>query len=152
MRRGTDRTARRLMGLGLATAISSSLGGCVHSYSDQAETVKERLIGIPGRSLRGCIGAPTDVRIEGDTEYLIYRWLLDSREEPARQTTREEMEEMREKSLSARSVGPRPGTCELVFEVREGRVSDVAADGRTAAGLNWNAGCALLARRCLPRS
>jgi hypothetical protein len=43
--------------------------------------------------------------------------------------------------------------CELVFEVREGRVQSVEVEGRRASGLNNDAECIQKAERCTrPRS
>jgi hypothetical protein len=45
---------------------------------------------------------------------------------------------------------PAKGFCVLDFELRDGAVASVSADGRDAQGMNAAGPCMLEARRCIP--
>jgi hypothetical protein len=50
------------------------VAACLTSFAQQAEEVRQGLIGFPARDLRRCIGLPRDVDVQGDLEVQVYRW------------------------------------------------------------------------------
>jgi hypothetical protein len=125
-----------------------ALAACVGSYSRAVEETRAGLVGLSGRELRRCLGAPTQVDLVGDVEQQSYRF-----------------ERWQESSFSASDPwDPRPGPggmgaatraeypsfCQLDFELRGGAVAAVRAHARDMQGMNADAACLLEARRCLP--
>ena len=126
------------------------------------------LVGVPARDLRACIGVPIDVNVDGETEYLTYRWVEEPEDEEDPFPSRSPFPEI----PRGPDVG-RPGSraetldpelrrdgqrriprgvrfCELVFEIEEGRVRNVEVEGRRASGLRDDLDCISKARSCVP--
>jgi hypothetical protein len=58
----------------LAALVALLAAACLTSFAQQAEEVRQGLIGFPARQLRGCIGLPLDVDVRGELEVQTYRW------------------------------------------------------------------------------
>jgi len=114
------------------------------------ESLKARLIGIDARSLRRCVGVPTEIDVTGEREVLVYHFAV----RPDR---------LRDEIPVRRSGGvlrvPPPGGrlgrssslsgfCELTFELQDGRVQGVEVRARRPSGLNDDAGCLRRADAC----
>jgi hypothetical protein len=134
--------------------------------------VRAKLIGLKARELNGCVGVPFNIDEDGETEYLTYRWVDQEESDPFGEPTprfpsvpRDPAEVLRRgtgnypgesdpRDRTAKSEEARPprgvAYCELVFEVREGRVQSVEVEGRRANGLNDDADCISKAERCVP--
>jgi len=135
--------------------IAALLAGCL-TLAKQAEQVRQGLIGMPSRSLHGCLGEPQGVDLREEVEYLTYRWPLDETFSEFPESDRVGPGQERD-TIVLRSRKPRPslasdkGFCQLVFELREQRVANVVAHGRFPSGLNADVECVLKAERCLER-
>lgn len=107
---------------------------------------------MPANSLRYCIGDPASVDVDGEVEYVTYRWALG-----ATRSGRQGAEVYAPQPSGVGSSASRApdafetGYCEIVFEVRERAIADLKVEGRTAAGLNDDARCMLFADRCTER-
>jgi hypothetical protein len=136
--------------------VAALLAGCL-TYAKQAEQVRQGLIGMPSRSLHGCLGEPQAVDLREEVEYLTYRWALGEPfaefPEPDRIVPGAEMQGPI--VIGGRrprpSLDPDKGFCQLVFELREHRVANVTAHGRFPSGLNADVQCVIKAERCLER-
>lgn len=140
------------------------LASCLPSIADRVAEVRAKLIGVKARDLNGCVGVPYSVDEDGETEFLTYRWFdaeeSDPFDEPLtrRRYPGENPDLLRRDEPAGRDGKPdeddRPprgiAYCELVFEVREGRVQSVEVEGRRANGLNDDADCISKAERCAP--
>lgn len=130
-----------------------ALAACVGSYSRAVEETRAGLIGLSGRELRRCLGAPTQVDVVGDVEqqsYRFERW----REPGVSADPWEDRVVLGGGAPGSGGLAPEgdtyPSYCQLDFELRGGAVAAVAADGRDMRGMNADAACMLEARRCLP--
>lgn len=130
------------------------LAGCL-SYAQEAERVRQQLVGLPSRSLHGCLGEPQGVDLRPEVEYLTYRWELkrprDEFPEPDRIVPGPGAHGpivLTPRRPNA-SLDPDKGFCQLVFELRDHKVASVTVHGRNANGLNADADCVLQAERCL---
>jgi len=131
---------------------------CAGSYSREAEETRAGLLGLGGLDLRECLGVPTEFEIDGDVERQSYRFRND--EEPSISLgTAASDGGMRGLHLPGErgyepDVLPHGGAvtpwCQLDFELTEGRVTKVAAQGRTSWGTVADESCLLRARDCLP--
>ena len=134
--------------------VAALLAGCL-TYAKQAELVRQGLIGMPSRSLHGCLGEPQTVDLREEVEYLTYRWPLGERfdefPEPDRILPGPEMRDtiVVGSRRPRASLDPDKGFCQLVFELREHRVANVTAHGRSPSGLNADVECVIKAERCL---
>lgn len=121
------------------------LAGC---QSERVEEVRSALIGLDARTLQRCLGEPRDMQIETEVEYITYFWELFFDEKGMRVLDPQE----RREALSPLSrIHATLGYCQIVFEIRDRRISQVEARGQNGAGSRWNSGCLLRAKRCLPR-
>jgi hypothetical protein len=119
----------------------------------RVEQTRAKLIGVKARDLSRCVGVPFSVDEDGETEYLTYRWLEEEETDPLNRPR------YPAPSFPGTRVDPDLDTdkpprgvayCELVFEVRGGRVRGVDVEGRRASGLNDDADCILKAEGCIP--
>lgn len=147
------------------------------SFGTTSARLKEKLVGVTGLELRQCIGVPTDTSMDGASEFLTYRFAVED-ERPLDADTEDRLrrrgrvnpvdgvpsgtdsidpldpnsptieDEMRAERRRGR---PKLGYCELVFEMRDGAVRGVEAEGRSADGLNRDIDCLVRTRRCIPK-
>jgi hypothetical protein len=122
------------------------LAACAGSFSRAVEETRAGLIGLSGRELRRCLGAPTQVDMVGDVEQQTYRFERWQESSP----WAEAPFPPRPGSLEATPRADFPSYCQLDFELRAGAVAEVRASGRDMQGMNADAACLLEARRCLP--
>jgi hypothetical protein len=137
-----------------ALGIAVLAAGCLTSMAQRVEQTEQKLIGVKARDLNRCIGVPFSVDEDGATEYLTYRWLEEEQTDPFDRPlyTPPPVRSDRgtEPDLGADKPPRGVAYCELVFEVRDGRVRSVDVEGRRASGLNDDADCILKAERCIP--
>ena len=133
-----------------------ALCACVGSYAKEIEDTRAGLVGLTGRELRRCLGAPAEVEILDRVEQQTYRFT----------PQHDPWVSVQSGSGSGPTIGthtvPAPGTfgsdagrdspayCQLDFELRDGRVAQVRSEGRDEQGMNASGSCLLAARRCLP--
>ena len=161
----------RLSNAARGVLLALALASCLPTIADRVAEVRAKLIGLKARDLNGCVGVPFNIDEDGETEYLTYRWVDQEESDPfeakrfpslppdpaevlRRQRGDTEPEDPRDRNAKEDESRPPRGVayCELVFEVREGRVKGVEVEGRRANGLNDDAQCISKAERCLPRS
>ena len=139
----------------LALASLALTTGCLFgSYSRAVEETRADLIGLPARELRKCLGAPAHVEVLGEVEKQTYRFELEREgwSITGGSTMGGNVVESRAGGRPdgfGTSRSPTRGECELEFELRDGAVADVSANGRNAQGMNASAPCMLEARRCI---
>ncbi len=143
-----------------ACLILTSLAlGCASSLGAAANQVRSEIIGMPALQIRECLGVPDEFDVVGDSErWFMARPLRPHTSAPALSPGAESPHALKgERDPDAVLVrfieNPRleripPGYCRLVFEITNKRVVSFEAKGRDRDGLNANARCALLARRC----
>jgi hypothetical protein len=154
---GRRASARRLV-LG---AVALGFASCLPTIADRVAEIQAKLIGVKARDLNGCVGVPFSVDEDGETEFLTYRWFnveeSDPFDEPARRRFPGDPPDLLDRAdptvRDGKEKDDRPprgvAYCELVFEVREGRVQSVEVEGRRANGLNDDVDCIAKAERCL---
>jgi hypothetical protein len=150
-----QRAALALLALGCAS--------CLASIADRVAEVRAKLIGVKARDLNSCVGVPFSVDEDGETEYLTYRWFDAEESDPfddpiaRRRFPGDDPDVLGRAEPVGRDGKPktereRPplgvAYCELIFEVREGRVQSVEVEGRRANGLNDDVDCISKAERC----
>ena len=121
---------------------------CVGSYAQGVEDTRAGLVGLTGRELRRCLGAPMQVDVVGEVEqqsYRIERW-----EESSFSSSDPWNARPGPGGMSPATRGDYPSFCQLDFELRDGAVAAVQAYGRDTQGMNADAACLLEARRCIP--
>lgn len=131
---------------------------CAGGYAREVDETRAGLLGLSGLDLRECLGVPSEFEIDGDVERQSYRFERD--DEPAISLgTAASGGGMHGLHLpSERGYDPAarppdaagPSWCQLDFELTKGRVTKVAAQGRTSEGMIADSRCLLSARRCLP--
>jgi hypothetical protein len=127
--------------------------GCLASMAQRVEQTEQKLIGVKARDLSRCIGVPFSVDEDGATEYLTYRWLEEEETDPFDRPLYPPPTVRSDRTgpdLAADKPPRGVAYCELVFEVRDGRVRGVDVEGRRASGLNDDADCILKAEGCIP--
>ncbi|MBM4337508.1 MAG: hypothetical protein FJ108_16600 [Deltaproteobacteria bacterium] len=138
--------------------ISAALGvtACLGSYSSAVDETRAGLLQLDGRDLRECLGVPSDFDIVGDLERQTYRF---EGHDPFGDDFRADRGDgivignaLPRDRLGLPSDEPDPSYCQLDFELTNGRVTRVDANGRTRDGMNADSSCMLRARRCLPGS
>jgi hypothetical protein len=130
---------------------------CVGSYSRAVEETRAGLLGLGGRELHQCLGVPSDFVIDGEVEQQSYRFEHDDDPEAVYGTGGIGGVMIGSQSRGDRGDEPRgfpvddhdESYCQLEFELRNGRVTRVSAQGRTREGLNADASCLLRAQPCL---
>ncbi len=140
-----------------AIFVSACACACLGSYSRALEETRAGLLGLDGRALRACLGVPTDFTVDGDFEQQTYRFERDDDfgglEPPGgiggvvlggRGPTDRGYE-----PGGFPSDEPDQSFCQLDFELTQGRVSRVSAQGRTREGMNADGSCLLRAEPCL---
>jgi hypothetical protein len=148
------------------------------AFGTTSARLKQKLVGVTGLELRQCIGVPTDTSQDGASEFLTYRFAVED-ERPLDADTEEKLRRrgrggvyggdevpsgvdgydpldpnsptIEDEMRSRRRGRPKLGYCELVFEMREGAVHGVEAEGRSSEGLNRDIDCLSRMRRCIPR-
>ena len=131
---------------------------CASWYAREVEETRAGLLGIAGRDLRECLGVPSDFQIDGDVEQQSYRFEHADEREMAYRTGDIGGGAIRGRGPGDRAYDPRgfhkddddPSYCQLDFELTQGRVTRVSAQGRTREGMNADASCLLRAQPCLP--
>jgi len=139
----------------ILTPLLMLLAACVGSYSRAVEETRLGLMGLSGRELRQCLGAPLEVDLRDGVERQTYRF--EREREPWQMSTSSgglpgPVVDTRGASSgvgSAHEESPN-GFCQLDFELREGGVTQVFARGRDAQGMNAAGACLLEARHCIP--
>jgi len=114
---------------------------CATAPDPVVEDKRAALIGMSKRQLDRCLEA-TDIRLD-DVDKLIYRWYSERRSIPVTVSPREDgpgrptVERPKGKLANPDTGRPVRGVtfCELVFEMKDDRVSAVAAQGVDANGL-----------------
>ncbi len=160
--------ARRARGAVLG-ALAIGFASCLSSVADRVDQIRAKLIGVKARDLNGCVGVPYSIDEDGETEFLTYRWFDVEESDPFEDRTRR-LPGQEPDLLGRRDPGGRVDPtrrdgkptddrpprgvayCELVFEVREGRVQSVEVEGRRANGLNDDVECISKAERCYKSS
>ena len=131
---------------------------CAGSYARAVDETRAGLLGLDGRELRACLGVPSDFVIDGDVEQQSYR--LEPGDDPdvgfgpdgiggyvnAGRYPGERAASPERFPLDQ----PDRSYCQLDFELTQGRVTRVSAEGRTREGMNTDTTCLLRARMCLP--
>ena len=132
--------------------------GCV-TYGQEVRRVESELVGLDSRSLRLCMPVPVASDVDGDIELAVYRWtpdpedgggivdVFDSSEDPP--SSRERARDVRDFYLEGEPP-EHQAFCQLTFELQDGKIRGVRAEGRDLNGLNANARCLMQARDCLP--
>ncbi len=113
----------------LATIVA--LLGC-STLREQSHEVRAAIIGSNERNLLRCLGPPDDFRYEEDRHQFLYR--LDLRRRGF---------EFGPPDLS------QPAFCNLLFQVDQGRISDIHVRGIDGYGLNVEERCTVIAGECL---
>ena len=132
--------------------------GCTTTRARALE-VEEGLIGLKATEIRSCMGDPSNLEWDDETEVMVYNW------EPP--LSLERMEEERRREHEPYIPGPlRDRTpeeereerwrwdafCELRVTLQDKRVVAVESDGRNERGLALDDQCMIKARRCLPEN
>ena len=158
---GGRRVGARAAALGVLVL---GLASCLPTIADRVAEIRAKLVGVKARDLNSCVGVPYSIDEDGETEFLTYRWFDSEESDPFEDPVRRGQGFPRnEPDLLGRGdpVGrdtkqkedDRPprgiGYCELVFEVRDGRVQSVEVEGRRANGLNDDVDCISKAERCV---
>jgi hypothetical protein len=134
----------------LGAALTGLSLGCAAGVQGPVAEMRSKLVGVDARALRGCVGVPTSVDVEGDQEVHMYRFSEDS----------SPLDRFPVGLSPAQRIGSRDrtrpetqGFCELTFRLQAGRVQDVQVKGRRASGLNDDAGCLKRTESCaFPKS
>ena len=142
---------------GFGAALALGLASCLASMADRVAAIEAKLIGVKARDLNGCVGVPFSVDEDGETEFLTYRWFDEEESDPFEDPTRTrnprfptDPSDPRRRGRLEEDPPPRGvAYCQLVFEVREGRVQSVEVEARRASGLNDDAECISKAERCV---
>jgi hypothetical protein len=162
--------------LAIAAGVLVVFAAC-SSFGTTSARLKQKLVGVTGLELRQCIGVPTDTSEDGASEFLTYRFAVED-ERPLDADSEERLRRrgrpitgaedtpsgvdgydpldpnsptIEDEMRSRRRGRPKLGYCELVFEMREGAVHGVEAEGRSSEGLNRDIDCLSRMRRCIPR-
>jgi len=134
--------------------------GCAASLGAAAKQVRSDIIALPALQIRQCLGVPDEFDVVDDAELWIMARPLarktsssdpslrpeDSRGLPRKRNPAELLARFLE-NPGLEEIPP--GYCRLYFEVANKRISAFEAEGRDRDGLNANARCVILARRCL---
>ena len=133
--------------------------GCASSLGVVASQVRSGILGTPALQIRQCLGVPDEFDLVDDSElWFMARPLTHKTSSldlgPRAESSHEHEGERDPDALVRFLQNPRlekipPGYCRLSFEVANKRIIAFDAKGRDRDGLNANARCALLARRCL---
>jgi hypothetical protein len=133
----------------------------------QAAELRARMVGVPARDLRSCLGPPSEFEeVEGravwvyqtryagpgeDVSIVIVRGGGAASALPPRVTSGDVARSTQSDTQQAsRSKTLPPGSCLLVFELADGRVQRLETAGRTPGGAHAAAECALFVRSCAP--
>ena len=152
----TFRLARRAALLATLVALS----GCTAWSARELEETRSGLMGLSGLELRACLGVPTDFEVEGDVEKQGYLFEIRDEDDAGFEAGRIGASMGGAAFPGERSYEPRgfplddgpPPFCRLDFELTKGRVTHVAAQGRTREGMNADATCLMRAQECLPQA
>ncbi len=158
----------------IAALFCLASSSCLSSYSAHVEHLRSRFIGLEARTLRDCLPVPEDVRSLPELERLTYRWVIPPDAEQSSPSSIWSWQERRQQRLGTahspraqaedgardrrsgrEAIGSEafePNHCELVFELREGRVTAVETGSRRSPGADRNADCLLITERCLAKS
>ena len=111
-------------------ALTLALVGCI-SVTEQSQQVRAAILGSNERSLLGCLGPPDDFRYAEDRHHFLYRFDL-------------------RRSLSVDPTDlSQPAFCNLLFQIDQGRISDLQVRGIDGYGLNADTRCTVIAGQCL---
>ena len=145
--------------------IPASLVSLIACVGPQAAAARDAVIGLEGRAVVRCMGPPDaidyaseskavwtyhrphrtrsqDIEIQAD----IYGSQRHARQGPT--VIRGDVERSNTVARRTASNAPRPGVCTLRFRLEEGLVVAFDSVGRTAANVNADTECTLLAREC----
>ncbi len=156
MTSGSGRCAAAILAIALASAGTSA---CVGSYAHRVDETEAGLIGLDARALRACLGVPTDFAIDGEREHQTYRYERDDELGAPYPPTdgdssvvigggRFPTVRSYERDGFPRDE-PDHSYCQLDFELTDGRVSAVSAQGRTREGMRADGTCLMRAEPCL---
>lgn len=125
------------------TVISAAvLAGCAASDDELVARAPRELVGRDVDQLLACAGTPSERKPEPGGEVLIYRAEITRHvpiETPALDTP-----------LNQGDYGATYShRCNLIFHVRERRVSEVVLEGQGSGGRSSNRACAAVLKRCL---
>jgi len=134
--------------------------GCSAWYARDVEETRSGLLGLTGLELRECLGVPTDFAVDGDVETQGYHFEIEDERAAGFEVGRIDAGVHGVHFPGERGYEPRgfplddgpPPFCQLDFELKKGRVTHVAAQGRTREGMNADSSCLLRAQACLPQS
>ena len=149
----------------LACLLAVLLVGCM-SHSERLAEAKAKLVGLKARELRACLPVPSNAERYADTEHVTYEWTTTFPTFEKGPTSREILEGRRRDAdptepevvihdpILRRELDPDtnpeiPGTCELVFALRKGRITDLAVRGRGDNGMNYDDRCLRPVERCI---
>jgi hypothetical protein len=147
-----------------AVALGAALlaGGCV---SSTAKAIRSGLIGLPGTSVRACLGdieflepRASGVELWGfvrpyEGEVADIEIALATGPGTAFKRPTVQAGDPEEKSGVLEDGGPRrvaAGSCLYLFEMQGGKVTAVQLRGRSFTNMNADAECAVAIRRCVP--
>jgi hypothetical protein len=134
--------------------------GCLGPYAHRLDETRAGLIGLDGHDLRACLGVPTDFSVDGELEQQTYRFERDDElGQPFPDDLgavvisggRDPLTRSHESDGFPRDP-PDQSFCQLDFELERGRVTRVAAQGRTREGMNADGTCLMRAEPCLAYS
>lgn len=125
-----------------ALAFAALLSGCASEGEELALRSQKELVGVSEQRILACVGEPTARNRENGTDLLSY-FRETSSSAPMSIDT--------DKSPLSRSPAPYDyfRYCEATFAVRQGRVVDVAMQGRTATGRSTLSACGPIVAKCL---
>ncbi len=135
-----------LQGAGLAL-----LAGCLGAYGRQVEAVNSGFVGMSGREVASCVGAPHETTEVDGVETASYYWELEPGKRPGQGLHRSPL--LPKGTAHAEFVPPsvEVGYCEIVFQLRDGVVQSVSSAGKDGRGLSTAVDCLMMFRHCVAR-
>ena len=146
----------------IATVASLSLVGLIAqgctTPSARAKEVREGLIGMKAIEIRSCMGDPSNLEWNDETETMVYSWVPPLSLERQEEERRKELEPYIPESMRDQTPEEErrerwrwEAFCELRVTLEGKRVVQVEADGRSERGLRLDDQCLIKAQRCLPQ-
>ena len=123
----------------------------------RAKEVREGLIGMKALEIRRCLGDPTELEWDDETEVMIWSWVPPLSLERQEEERQRELEPYIPDAMRNRTPAEEREDrwryepfCELRITLQKKRVTEAVADGRAENGLRLDDQCMVKASRCLP--